>query len=132
MVSLKEIKDGIARRRLDAQRGRISVWGRDPNLIAMDLVLTVDRLHHVLTLVYVDLENVLTEDPESRKTKSRIMSEIEKGLKETGVENILCPICSEVAAVLFCPEHCPDHDYEYIRGYGTIQCRFCGQDKPEE
>jgi hypothetical protein len=43
-----------------------------------------------------------------------------------------CDTAPQLPAMPVCPEHCEDHDYEYVRGERGHFCRHCNQPRPED
>jgi hypothetical protein len=48
-----------------------------------------------------------------------------------------CKVCGTLCFVYpsdgtqgVCPEHCPDHEYEYERGERRHMCKTCGAEPP--
>lgn len=44
---------------------------------------------------------------------------------------VQCDTAPNPPARAVCPEHCPDHLYDYERGFGHL-CRNCGQPAPQD
>lgn len=49
--------------------------------------------------------------------------------KVCGVECDTAPLLPDRPV---CPEHCEDHDYEYVRGERGHFCKHCDQQRPED
>jgi len=55
-------------------------------------------------------------------------------------DRVHCHVCGELVLIYdgqhpeeaVCPEHCPDHEYEYERGDRKHYCKTCGQEPPPD
>lgn len=45
---------------------------------------------------------------------------------------VQCTVAPDPPARAVCPEHCEDHDYEYVKGEGGHFCKHCGEQAPED
>lgn len=52
---------------------------------------------------------------------------------------VLCSVCGSNEVICYrdpneavCPDHCPDHEWEYERGERRWECKTCGVPAPPE
>jgi hypothetical protein len=75
-----------------------------------------------------------TRDREARKIMTdekqlETPERIDFSCRVCGIECVIAPDPPDRAV---CPEHCEDHDYEYVREDRGTFCKYCYQEAPLE